>query len=249
VLILNRFEVAEEQAAAEPPLRKEVYETAVGKHSSVTLADGTQVALNTNSLLLVDYTAAHRLLTLERGEIHVRVGKHDDRPLSVIAGDNVVQSIGTEFNIEITDEQHIEVVVTEGKVRIATRTQAAGHGAIMIEPAPPLPAPVTVAAGEALVLGRSDEEITKISADDIKVKLSWRNGNLIFRGESLEEAVKEIGRYTSVEFVFLDDDLKKVRVAGLFKAGDVDGLLFALRENFDVVYERVDDTKILLSSK
>jgi len=28
--------------------------------------------------------------------------------------------------------------------------------------------------------------------------------------------------------VFLDDDLKKVRIAGLFRAGDVDGLLETL---------------------
>ena len=63
------------------------------------------------------------------------------------------------------------------------------------------------------------------------------------------EAIAEIERYTQVEFVIVDDKLKQVRVAGLFKAGDVEGLLTTLEENFNVVYERVSEEKIILSSK
>ncbi len=107
----------------------------------------------------------------------------------------------------------------------------------------------TVAAGEELILGSSVEEVTKISPANIEVKLSWQSGNLIFRGESLEDAMAEVGRYTSVEFVFLDDELRKVRIAGLFRAGDVDGFLAVLRENFDIAYERVDERKVLLSAQ
>ena len=70
----------------------------------------------------------------------------------------------------------------------------------------------------------------------------------MFRGESLEYAVAEIGRYTTVEFVIMDEELKEVKIAGLFRAGDVDGLLATLRENFDVTYDRTGDGKILLSS-
>ena len=58
----------------------------------------------------------------------------------------------------------------------------------------------------------------------------------------------EIGRYTTVEFVILDDDLKRVRIAGLFRAGDVDGLLATLRENFDISYQRTGDGRLLLTS-
>ena len=118
-----------------------------------------------------------------------------------------------------------------------------------ITPAILPPSAVTVAAGEELILGSPEEEVTEISPANIEVKLSWQNGNLIFRGESLEEAMAEVGRYTSVEFVFLDDELRKVRIAGLFRAGDVDGLLVVLRENFDIVYERVDERKVLLSAR
>jgi transmembrane sensor len=227
---------------------EDIYETAIGEQSTITLPDGSQLILNTNSLVRTHYTAQNRLVVLERGEVHVLVAEDRSRPLSVIAGRNVVQAVGTEFNVEIVDSQRIELVVTQGLVKVGLRQPSVEESKNQAPARLPTSA-ITVAAGEALVLGESGEEITKVSADDIEVRLSWRNGNLIFRGESLEEAVKEIGRYTSVEFVFLDDKLKRVRVAGLFKAGDVDGLLAALRENFDIAYERVDDQKVLLDSK
>jgi len=94
-----------------------------------------------------------------------------------------------------------------------------------------------------------EERVTAVPQAEVAVKLSWQQGNLVFRGESLEDAVKEVGRYTSVEFVFLDEELKKVRIAGLFKAGDVEGLLSALRENFNIVSQRIDGKKVLLSGQ
>ena len=99
------------------------YETEVGEHSMVTLTDGSELILNTNTLVQVHYTATHRLLTLQRGEMHVRVAKDEDRPLSVLAGNSIVQAVGTEFNVEISDTQKIELVVTEGKVLIGVRNK------------------------------------------------------------------------------------------------------------------------------
>ena len=229
------------------PITKSVYETAIGEQSTVNLPDGTQVVLNTSSRIEVEYTDQYRMLRLERGEIHVQVAKDKDRPLSVIAGEQIVQAVGTAFSLEITSDQQIELVVTEGKVLVGVH-KASSKGAIESSPVRLDSSSVTVAAGEELILGAPEEEIIEVSPAEIEVKLSWRQGNLIFRGESLEEAMTEIGRYTTVQFVIMDDDLKKVRIAGLFKAGDVDGLLATLRENFDISNQRTEDGKILLTS-
>ena len=80
------------------------------------------------------------------------------------------------------------------------------------------------------------------------MQLSWLSGNLIFRGESLATAVTEVGRYTSVEFVIQEEALRRVRVAGLFKTGDVSGFLSSLEANFDIVYKRADDETVVLSA-
>ena len=236
-----------------------LYQTAIGEHSTVTLSDGSELILNTNTQVMVSYTDKARLIYLKRGEVHVSVAKNPQRPLSVIAGKKYIQAVGTEFNIEITDSQNIELIVTEGKVEVGVHQPSTAF----TEPVEQLSAestqpskvvPIAVSAGEELMLGSTKDSVlpelvSDVTAEDIEVKLSWRRGNLVFTGESLEDAVKEVGRYTSVEFVFIDEDLKKVRVGGVFKAGDVEGLLATLRENFNIVSQQVDGKRILLGTQ
>ena len=223
------------------------YETAIGEQSTVNLADGTQIVLNTNTLIGVNYTDQYRLLTLTRGEIHVQVAPDKARPLSVLVAGRTVQAVGTAFSLEITDDDQIELIVTEGKVQVGVY-QSAHSGTTEVAPAPLSSSPVIVTAGERVDLGSPNEEIVEVSTEEIEVKLSWREGTLIFQGESLQDAMAEIGRYTTIEFVILDETLKEIRIAGLFKAGDVEGLLVALRQNFDIAYQRTTDDKILLTS-
>jgi len=49
--------------------------------------------------------------------------------------------------------------------------------------------------------------------------------------------------------VFLNSDLQKIRVAGLFKTGDIAGFLATLNANFNITFEQIDDVKILLKPK
>ena len=225
-----------------------LHETTIGEQATVELPDGSQVTLNTNTLIGVSFTEERRLVTLERGEIHVQVGHDPGRRFSVIANDHVVQAVGTEFNVEITNDQRIELLVTDGIVIVGI-LEGTASGDNPNSPSILPPSAVSVSAGQEIILGSSEEELRTVEPEEIEVKLSWTEGNLIFRGESLEEAITEISRYAPVEFRFLDEDSKRVRVVGLFQTGDVDGLLAALRENFNISYERIDDGTILLSGR
>ena len=49
-----------------------------------------------------------------------------------------------------------------------------------------------------------------------------------------------------MEFVVVDDKLKAVRVSGFFKAGDVDGMLAVLKANFNIEYQHVSASRVLL---
>ena len=71
----------------------------------------------------------------------------------------------------------------------------------------------------------------------------------MFRGETLGQVLREIGRYTTVEFVLLDDELRLEPVGGVFKVGDVQGALNTLENNFGVSYQMVDGNKVLLSRR
>jgi len=162
------------------------------------------------------------------------------------------------FNIELYDDNKFELIVTEGEVRIGDRKgfesrlrelKASGKSVGVSQDLVRLSSTsLSVSKGQRLVFGLPTIEPPRVvSLDEIEQDLSWRSGNLIFTGETLESAIDEISRYTHVEFIIADDDLKNVRVAGLFRAGDVSGLLSALNQSFNIAAVEVSKDKVRLT--
>ena len=230
------------------------YETAIGEQKTVLLPDGTEVVLNTDTILRVAYSRDARVLHLTRGELHVDVALDSTRPLSVVAGDRIVQALGTEFSVQITDEQHVEVLVTEGKVVVGVQPARIHtvpenpESSVFVPPVLAQTEANTVDAGEAMVLGLDEEVVKPVTADEIEVQLSWKKGRLIFRSKPLAEALAEVERYTTVEFIIVDENLKTKFLSGRFRAGDVDTLLASLKANFQIGHEFDGDDRVLLSS-
>ena len=56
------------------------YATAIGKQTSVLLADGSTLHLNTNSQVSVDYAEGYRNIRLLQGEVHFDVAKNKAQP-------------------------------------------------------------------------------------------------------------------------------------------------------------------------
>lgn len=232
------------------PVESIAYQTAIGGLSRVELSDGSQIMLNTNSRIDVEFSKQQRKIHLQHGELHIEVAHDSSRPFNVIVGDRIFQAVGTAFSIRIDDKQRIELLVTDGKVKV-------GHmSAIMADAgdqhtdksAHVLNEALSVSKGERILLDESNELLDKLDPEEVDAELSWRDGNLIFRGESLGNAAAEISRYAPVEFVFLEEGLQQIRVAGLFKVGDVTGFLASLEANFDIVYQRLNEETIQLSS-
>lgn len=220
------------------------YQTLVGDRSTVHLNEGSVVQLNTDTMLDVSMLPNQRLLTLRRGEVHINVAHDPARPLRLVVGNRVIEALGTQFNVRIDDSQKIELIVTEGRVSVGVKPGSGGENAAnysVVE---------LIAENERIRLDEPRLHAAEfLRPKEIEVRLSWRNGNLIFRGESLSNAVSEVGRYTNMEFIIESEELKQLRVAGLFRAGDVDGFLRSLRSNFNIVDERIDDKVISLSQR
>ena len=228
------------------------FQTDVGESKDILLSDKSKITLNTNSFVQVRYTQHSRVINLLRGEIHIDVAHDKTRPLSVIAGDKVIQAVGTAFNVEVGQKQ-IELIVTDGKVLVAEQKAESlpnlslgtnKQGQYLSNSS------TSVSKGEKLDLsfkGKIAKAVEKVDPMDVAARLSWRKGSLIFRGESLAEAMAEISRYTNIDFELSEDDrLKQVQVAGMFKTGDIKGLLEVLNNNFNIDYERVSPDKIRL---
>lgn len=225
------------------------YQTSIGESSTINLPDNSKIVLNTNSFVQVKYTKSARIIELQRGEIHIDVAHDKSRPLSVVAGGKVIQAVGTAFNVEVKDSI-VELIVTDGKVLVA-KTPLLPNDTNIANVDLVLPrSSLAISKGEKVDLdgsGKEKETVVKVDEVDIAAKLSWRSGNIIFRGESLAEAMAEISRYTKIEFELAEDEkLKDVQVAGMFKTGDVNGLLDVLSQNFNISHERLNDAKIVL---
>lgn len=219
--------------------------TARGETNSFDLNDGSHVVLNTDGRLRVRFSNRERLLILDHGEVSIEVAHDPSRPLSVIAGSRVVQAVGTAFNVYLRDKQLVEVIVTEGTVRLDD--VAIGDADRSVGRLPETAR--TVVHGEKITLGGTTEAVIKMDDADMAADLGWHQGNLIFRGETLEQALMEVTRYTDVEFEFADGGIRSTKIAGLFKIGDIPGLLSALDKNFRIGSERVNKKKIILREK
>lgn len=225
------------------------YETAIGGISTIELPDGSLLTLNTNTRVVVSFDEMRRIVQLKRGEMHIDVAHDPTRPLSVVAAGRIVQAVGTAFSVNIDAARRVEVLVDDGRVQVGVLEQGASEAGQGVTLGSIEGQSLLIAQGERVLLNAGDEDVEALEPEEVEVQLSWLNGNLIFRGESLETAVAEVGRYTAVEFVITDEALEQVRVAGLFKAGDVAGFLSTLEANFDIVYQRADDETILLSAE
>lgn len=238
--------------------RNQIIQTNIGESNTVYLSDGSKIILNTNTLAEILFTPAERIIKLERGEIHIDVAHDKTRPLSVVVGGKIIQAIGTAFNIEVRSDS-IELIVTDGKVLVAPVQEKLLLNDIDRTTIKLPRSSVAISKGEKInlaVAGKTDEgkikdeiknKVIKVAPIEIAASLSWRTGNLIFRGESLTNAMAEISRYSEIKFELDDDtDLKKIRVAGMFRTGDIDGLLSVLEQNFNIQHQRINERKIFL---
>jgi transmembrane sensor len=211
----------------------QTFATAVGEQRSVTLVDGSVVSLNTNTIVETHLQRSVREIYLRQGEAHFQVAHDRSRPFLVHAGDAVVRAVGTQFEVRLRSDQHVDVVVNEGRVEV--RSEAAA------EPASSAPGVRvarshvhTLAAGQQLSATGNDYSVVPVSTHRLSSVLAWRDGAVVFDGETLSDAIAEIGRYTDERIIVNDPQVAALRVGGRYRTGDVQAFLDALQTAFPV---------------
>lgn len=208
--------------------------THVGESKIITLNDGSRITLNTSSQIRVNYSLHARHIELLQGEGLFDVAPDKSRPFYVRAGDTEVRAVGTVFNIELTDNR-MELTVTEGIVEIDKPAAAKSTTDNAKVPQKLLVAgKAQVKAGEVAVIGRTVESLAPIDQASINKKLAWKTGQVIFEGETLEQVVAEISRYTTTTFFISDDGTRQIRIGGYFDIGNVDQMLDILQTGFNI---------------
>ena len=70
-----------------------------------------------------------REIYLRKGEAHFQVAHDRSRPFLVHAGDAVVRAVGTAFEVRVLTDQHVDVVVNEGRVEVQATAMPASQNA------------------------------------------------------------------------------------------------------------------------
>jgi transmembrane sensor len=214
--------------------------TAVGQQRNVTLADGSVVTLNTNTIVETNLRRYSREVYLRKGEAHFQVAHDRFRPFLVHAGDAVVRAVGTQFEVRVRSDQHVDVVVNEGRVEVQSAVSepanAADHRHVR-----PRTVVHALSAGQQLSATGNDYTVVPVSTHQLSSALAWRDGAVIFDGERLSDAIAEIGRYTDARIIVSDPQVAALKVGGRFRTGDVQEFFDALQSALPVSIRRTAD--------
>jgi transmembrane sensor len=209
--------------------------TAVGQQRNVTLADGSIVALNTNTIVETDLSRRTREIYLRQGEAHFQVAHDRSRPFFVHAGDAVVRAVGTQFDVRLLPGQHVDIKVDEGRVEVRAADATPDLAAI---PQRKVAVVRALRAGEALSTVGADYSVRPIGQGQMSNAMAWRAGEIIFDGQTLGDAVAEIERYTDARIVIADAQTAMLRVGGRFRTDNVPAFFDALQSALPVSIRR-----------
>ncbi|MGN6164297.1 MAG: FecR domain-containing protein [Flavisolibacter sp.] len=157
-----------------------------GRMWSVALSDGTKVWLNAESSLHypLTFTGSERLVEMT-GEAYFEVAHNASMPFKVKVGDQVVEVLGTHFNINAyANEPSMRTTLLEGLVRISK-----GNSKELIHP-----------NEEAAVSSNSTNiQITKVDAQDA---IAWKNGYFSFHNADLKTVMRQLSRWYDIDVVY-----------------------------------------------
>jgi transmembrane sensor len=201
------------------------YATSRGEQRAFQLEDGSVIYLNTQSRVQVRFSRDVRAIRLLEGEAMFTVEHDAARPFRVMAGQTVIQAIGTRFNV-YRAPAGTTVSVVEGVVQISPRPQSASpptSEAVAAQAqgdrSPAGIEAARVSAGEQARVSLAGEIVMR-TVPDLAQVVAWRERRLVFHGDSLEDVATEFNRYNALQIHVQGDAIRNRHITGVFNADD-----------------------------
>ncbi|NVJ98503.1 MAG: FecR domain-containing protein [Alphaproteobacteria bacterium] len=231
-----------------------VYSTGVGEQKTVTLGDGSTVALNTASRVYVDFDDQTRWLILDQGEAYFDVAKNSGRPFVVSVGNQAITVLGTKFNVR-RSKGEISVAVSEGKVAVHEKLDRQDF----VKRITPIFEGSSEAVGGLKHYMLAQGAVGNFSTGenfDGAVAIGnpyqhqiWRENLLSFSGSSLEEVARELSRYSQKPVLVEGEDVRQMLVSGVFRSDELENIWTGLEGLLPVrVEERAGEIVILAAN-
>jgi transmembrane sensor len=214
-----------------PPTAGQTLAAGTGLPHTVTLDDGTRVALDAQTSLLVRFDARQREVILRNGRAQFQVAHDPARPFVVMADGNVIHDIGTTFQVS-RQAGGVTVGLLEGRVSVS-RENAGHHWMSELAPAQQLHVDADGRAGPVMPL-------------DVASARGWTRGELAFDGRRLDDLLHAMNRYSVTQLRLGAPALASLKVSGSFRAGDQEALASALVQGWNLRVERTGAHELTL---
>ncbi len=203
--------------------------TPYGKRSSLILADGSKVWLNSGTEIEFPSVFSDKGREIRiSGEIFIDVAKQG-KPFLIHTLHSQIEVFGTSFNVSAYEEERREsVVLVEGSVKVKSNT---GNTSVVLSPNQ---------------MAEIEDGRIKSKTVDVSEYISWKNGFIRFNKTPIDEVLRKVARYYNVEFRYNENLLLNTKTCSgnLFLSDDIKDVLKAFTDITLLNYEKTDDKTI-----
>ncbi|WP_321330732.1 FecR domain-containing protein [uncultured Bacteroides sp.] len=204
-----------------------------GKRSTLCLADGTRIKINSGSVINFpsDFAIDKREISAS-GEVYLEVAKNKFKPFSVNCSGFQVQVLGTKFNISTYNEDKIHsVVLVEGSVKI----NSGKNKSLRLQP------------NQMATISSDQISSEKVNANDY---VSWKDGILSFSSKPLGDVLTYLARYYDVD-IKSTPDVKSLKCNGkLVLMDDINSVLNSIGSTMPIkFYKEGNKIQVCLTQK
>ena len=204
-----------------------------GQVNQIFLADGTRIWVNSETRLSVPsvFSSTERVVKLS-GEAFFEVAKDKNRPFKVEVNGEVIEVLGTTFNVRAyNNSNEIETTLESGQIRLHTSNKIT-----ILNP------------GDQCVLNKTTNLLKVDKVDPINFS-SWKNGRYEFQNKDLIEVFKVIERWYDVEITADETYFKGMHFSGVIKRNkDAKHFLELLNHSIPINY-KINLDKIEITHK
>lgn len=190
----------------------------------LTLADQTKVWLNSETTLRypVEFTGEERRVELT-GEAFFEVAKDAERPFRVVSDEQVVEVLGTSFNISSYPEDSlILTTLVNGTVNVFLGDSPETRQ--------------TLLPNHQSYLAKGEDRIMQREVDVMEY-VAWKDGEFYFKDQSLENIMKTLSRWYDIDVVFSEPQAKDILFTGhLERYENFERLLNLIEQTNEVSY-------------
>lgn len=195
---------------------------------TLILSDGTKVILNSASSLRypIAFTGKERKVELS-GEAYFEVAHNRRKPFKVVSRNQVIEVLGTHFNINsYGDNNTVKTVLEQGSVKIYT-----GSVSKVLKP------------GQQAIL---KEDQLEVGEADLEESLAWKNGYFRFNNENIKSIMPKLARWYNIE-VSYDEKVSNIGFYGTISRDKNISEVLKMLEYTKSVHFKIEGRRVMVT--